>query len=56
MTDQKLSQLTELGATPANDDEVFAISPSGLLGIMLDVAPSTSMDFHYGCTIREIGG
>jgi hypothetical protein len=42
--------------TPANDDEVIAISPSALLGIMLDVAPSASMNFHYGCTIRETGG
>lgn len=42
--------------TPASDDEVFVISPSQLLGIMLDVAPSGSMNFHYGCTIREIGG
>ena len=42
--------------TPANDDEMFVIAPSQLLGIMLDVAPSGSMDFSYGCTIREIGG
>lgn len=42
--------------TPANDDEVIAISPDALVGIMLDVAPSASMNFHYGCTIREIGG
>lgn len=42
--------------TPANDDEVIAVSPSQLIGIMLDVAPSGSMNFHYGCTIREIGG
>lgn len=42
--------------TPANDDEIIALSPSGLVGIWLDVAPSTSMNFHYGCTIREIGG
>ena len=42
--------------TPANDDEVFVISPSQLLGIMLDVSPSGSMNFSYGCTIREIGG
>ena len=41
--------------TPASDDEVIAISPSGLLGIMLDVTIS-SMNLHYGCTIREIGG
>ena len=41
--------------TPASDDEVIAISPSGLVGIMLDVAV-TSMNLHYGCTIRESGG
>jgi len=42
--------------TPANDDEVIVMSPSQLVGVMLDVAPSGSMNFHYGCTIREIGG
>lgn len=42
--------------TPANDDEIIAISPSALVGVALDVAPSASMNFHYGCTIREIGG
>ena len=42
--------------TPASDDEIIVISPSALLGIALDVAPSASMNFHYGCTIREIGG
>lgn len=41
--------------TPANDDEIFAIAPSGLLGIMLDVAPSASMNFSYGATFRQIG-
>lgn len=41
--------------TPANDDEVIALAPSGLLGIMLDVAPSASMNFSYGCTFRQIG-
>lgn len=41
--------------TPANDDEVFVIAPSGLLGTMLDVAPSGSMNFSYGCTFRQIG-
>lgn len=41
--------------TPANDDEVFSLAPSGLLGIMLDVAPSASMNFSYGCTFRQIG-
>lgn len=42
--------------TPASDDEVFVVSPSQLIGVMLDVAPSGSMNFHYGCTLREIGG
>lgn len=42
--------------TPASDDEVFVISPSQLQGFSLDVAPSGSMDFSYGCTLREIGG
>lgn len=42
--------------TPANDDEVIAISPSALVGFSLDVAPSGSMDFSYGVTLREIGG
>ena len=41
--------------TPANDDEVFALAPSGLLGVMLDVAPSASMNFSYGVTVRQIG-
>lgn len=41
--------------TPANDDEVIVIPPSGLVGINLDVAPSASMDFSYGCTLREVG-
>ncbi len=41
--------------TPANDDEVIVISPSALIGMNLDVAPSTSMNFSYGCTLREIG-
>lgn len=42
--------------TPANDDEVISISPSTLAGFNLDVAPSGSMNFSYGCTIREVGG
>lgn len=41
--------------TPANDDEVICLNPSALFGINLDVAPSGSMNFSYGCTIREIG-
>jgi len=42
--------------TPANDDEIIVISPSALLGMNLDVAPSASMNFSYGVTLREIGG
>jgi hypothetical protein len=42
--------------TPANDDEVITISPSALAGVNLDVAPSASMNFSYGVTLREIGG
>lgn len=42
--------------TPANDDEVITVSPSALVGMNLDVAPSASMNFSYGCTLREIGG
>lgn len=42
--------------TPANDDEIITISPSALVGMNLDVAPSASMNFSYGATIREIGG
>ena len=42
--------------TPANDDEVIAVSPSLLIGTNLDVAPSGSMSFSYGWTIREVGG
>lgn len=42
--------------TPANDDEIMVISPSALLGFSLDVAPSASMNFSYGCVIREVGG
>ena len=41
--------------TPANDDEVIVIPPSGLVGFNLDTAPSTGMTFNYGCTIREAG-
>lgn len=41
--------------TPANDDEVISIAPSQLAGFSLDVAPSASMNFSYGATIREIG-
>jgi len=42
--------------TPASDDEVIVVSPSQLVGMMLNVAPSGSMNFSYGMTFREIGG
>jgi len=42
--------------TPASDDEVIVIAPSQLAGMSLDVAPSASMNFSYGVTLREIGG
>ncbi len=42
--------------TPANDDEVVVMSPSALVGVKLNTAPSASMSFDYGCTMREIGG
>jgi len=42
--------------TPASDDEVIWISPSQLVGMMLNVAPSASMNFSYGMTLRELGG
>jgi hypothetical protein len=42
--------------TPANDDEVIVLSPSALVGVMLNTAPSGSMSFDYGFTCREIGG
>ncbi len=41
--------------TPASDDEVFVVTGGDLLGFMLDVAPSGSMNFSYGATLREIG-
>jgi len=41
--------------TPASDDEVIVVPGGGIIGTNLDVAPSASMDFSYGCTIREIG-
>jgi len=42
--------------TPLTDDHFIVISPSQIKGISLDVAPSGSMDFSYGCVLREIGG
>ena len=41
--------------TPANDDEVILVPALGLVGMKLsNEAPSTAMDFAYGCTLREI--
>ncbi len=54
--DQGFNVLSGLLWTPANDDEVIVLSPSALVGVNLDVAPSVSMNFSYGCTLREIGG
>jgi hypothetical protein len=42
--------------TPASDDEVIVVSPSALVGVMLNTVPSASMSFSYGVTIREVGG
>lgn len=53
---QGFSVLSGFLWTSASDDEVITVSPSALIGVMLDVAPSASMNFHYGCTFREIGG
>jgi hypothetical protein len=56
LIEEGFNVLSGLLWTPANDDEVLVISPSALLGVNLDVAPSGSMNFSYGCTLREIGG
>lgn len=40
--------------TPASDDEVIVLAPSGLIGMSLDVA-ITSANLSYGMTLREIG-
>lgn len=56
LVEQGFNVLSGFLWTPANDDEVIVVSPSALVGISLDVAPSGSMNFHYGCTLREIGG
>lgn len=47
--------LTGMRWTPANDDEIIPLSPSGILGIDV-TAPDSSMSFNYGVTVREIGG
>ena len=56
LIEEGFNVLSGLLWTPANDDEVIVISPAALVGINLDVAPSASMNFSYGCTLREIGG
>lgn len=42
--------------TPSSDDEIIVLSPSQLAAMMLDVAPSASMNFSYNAKFREIGG
>ena len=42
--------------TPASDDEVIVIKPSGILGVALTHAPIAATNFDYGATIREVGG
>jgi len=56
LVEEGFNVLSGLTWTPANDDEVLVLSPSALLGVNLDVAPSASMNFSYGATLREIGG
>lgn len=56
LVEEGFNVLSGLLWTPANDDEVLTVSPSALIGVNLDVAPSASMNFSYGCTLREIGG
>lgn len=56
LVEEGFNVLSGLLWTPANDDEVIVLSPSALVGVNLDVAPSASMNFSYGCTLREIGG
>lgn len=55
LVEEGFNVLSGLLWTPANDDEVMVIPPSGLWGMNIDVAPSGSMNFSYGVTIREIG-
>ena len=40
--------------TPANDDDVIVLSPSGILGFNLDVA-ITSADLSFSAVFREVG-
>jgi hypothetical protein len=56
LLEEGFNVLSGLLWTPANDDEVIVLSPSALVGVNLDVAPSGSMNFSYGATLREIGG
>lgn len=41
--------------TPASDDEAILVTPASDVGMFLSIAPSASMDFSYGMTLREIG-
>ena len=54
--EQGFNVLSGFEWTPANDDQPICVSPSQLIGMMLDVAPSASMNFSYTMIIREIGG
>lgn len=40
--------------TPANDDEIITMAPSGIIGINLNVAITTA-NLTYGATVHEIG-
>ena len=55
LVNQGFNTLSGFLWTPASDDEIISIPPSGLLGIMLNTAPVGSISFDYGCTFREIG-
>lgn len=39
-----------------SDDDYIVISPSGLLGLAIDVAPTGSTSMHYALSYREVGG
>lgn len=39
-----------------NINDYIVISPSQIIGFMLDVAPAASTNFSYGCKLYELGG
>lgn len=41
--------------TPANDDEVFVIPPSGIVGCLHNTALASAATFDFEVTVREIG-